>query len=436
MSDSTVRAKWLLAALVLAVTVLANIVGAHPQESAPPGTRPESRDTSLEARARRIHRGAIVFDGHIDVVRYMMQPGWKFTDRHPPNNALEDHVDLPRLKDGGITGGFFAIADNDRLTGASLVQDSLRQLDLLRSVAEAMPDQVMLCLTASDVRRAKAAGKVAMVLAVEGGHMINDSFAVLRTYARLGIRYMTLAHNVHASWADSSSRPPQHNGLTTFGREVVQEMNRLGIIVDISHVSDETFYDALETSRAPIFASHSAARALSAHPRNLTDEMIKALAAKGGVIAINFHAGFLDAAFLQARQKLFQEVSALRKEIESRDGQAEALKRGDEALVAGWARLPKVPWTLIVDHIDHAVKLVGVNHVALGSDFDGAPMPDGLDDASYVPRITEELFRRGYRPRDIEKILGGNILRLLERVEAVSKSLNAETGGMKPRTSK
>jgi membrane dipeptidase len=203
-------------------------------------------------------------------------------------------------------------------------------------------------------------------------------------------------------------------------------MNRLGVIVDISHTSDETFYDALETSQAPILASHSSSRALFDHARNMTDDMIKALAAKGGVIAINFHAGFLDRAFSQARQKLLREVSALRKELEAKYPQEEARQRADEALEVGYTRLPKVPWTRIVDHIDHAVKLVGVDHVGLGSDFDGGPTPEGMEDASHYERITEELLRRGYREADIKKILGGNTLRLLEDVEAVSKKLRAQ----------
>ena len=427
MVGSPAHVKGLFLATLLGGTVM--VIAGAAQNTAPAlsaAQRPAARADSLVARAQRIHREAIVFDGHIDVVRFIRQPDWKFTDRHPPNNATEDHVDLPRMKEGGLTGGFFAIADDNRLKGPALVEYSLRQIDTLRSFAEQMPDQVMLCLTADDVRRAKAANKVAMIIAVEGGHMINDSLATLRTYARLGVRYVTLTHSVNTSWADSSSRQPEHNGLTDFGKEVVREMNRLGVIVDISHVSDKTFYDALDTSQAPIFASHSSSRALANHPRNLTDEMIKALAAKGGVIAINFHAGFLDLGFLEARRKLFREVAALRKELELKFGREEARKRADEARAAGWDRLPKVPWTLVVDHIEHAVKLVGVNHVALGSDFNGGPTPDGLDDASYLPRITEELLRRGYREADIKKILGGNTLRLLEEVDAVGRKLRTQ----------
>jgi membrane dipeptidase len=204
-------------------------------------------------------------------------------------------------------------------------------------------------------------------------------------------------------------------------------MNRLGLLIDISHVSDKTFYDTLETSQAPIFASHSAARALSSHPRNMTDDMIKALAVRGGVIQINFHAGYLDDAYFQATQKMQSEIAALRKELEAQyPGQENVRRRADEVRAFQTARLPKIPWTRIVDHIDHAVKLVGTDHVGIGSDFDGAPMPDGMEDSSLLPRITEELLRRGYREADIKKILGGNTLRVLEGVEAVSRKLRTQ----------
>jgi membrane dipeptidase len=386
--------------------------------------KPATGAESLQARASRIHREAIVFDTHIDSIRSIVRPGWKLTDRHGP---AEGHVDLPRMKEGGLTAAFFAIDGNDQMKGPAVVEDSLRQLDVLRSVAEQMPDRIMLCLTANDVRQAKAAGKVAMLIAVEGGHMINDSLATLRTYARLGARSMTLTHFVNTSWADAAGQKPEHNGLTSFGKEVVREMNRLGLLVDISHVSDKTFYDALETSQAPIFASHSSSRTVSGHARNMSDDMIKALAAKGGVVQINFHAGYLDDAYFQATQKAQPEIAARRKELEAQyPGEENARRRADEIRAFQAARLPKISWTRIVDHIDQAVKLVGADHVGIGSDFDGAPMPDGMEDSSFLPRITEELLRRGYREADVKKILGGNTLRLVESVEAVSRKLRGQ----------
>ena len=427
----SVRTQALLLVTLLVGTGVAVTVA---QNAAPPPSaaqRPAARAESLEARAARIHREAIILDTHIDTIRSIERPGWKFTDRH---DVADSNVDLPRMKEGGLTGAFFAIDGNDQMKGPAVVEDTLRQFDVLRSLAAEMPDKVMLCFTANDVRRAKAAGKVAMLIAIEGGHMVNDSLATLRAYAQLGARYMTLIHFVSTSWAYSvpggalaPGPASQHDGLTAFGKQVVREMNRLGLIVDISHASDKTFYDALETSRAPIFASHSSSRALANLARNMTDDMIKALAAKGGIVQINFQASFLDDAYLEAQQKLQPEVAALRQELEVKyPGRENAGKRTNEVRAFQTARLPKVSWTRIVDHIDHVVKLVGADHVGLGSDFAGMPMPEGMEDVSHLPRITEELLRRGYREADVKKILGGNTLRLFEQVEAVSKKLRAQ----------
>jgi len=379
---------------------------------------------SIEARAARVQREAIVIDTHIDTTGHLQRSGWQFTGRHDPSDG---HVDLPRMKDGGVTGAFFAIDGLDQVKGPEILEPSLAGLDALRSLAEQMPDKVMLCLTAADVRRAKQSGKIAMLIGLEGGHLIHDSLATLRAYARLGARYMTLTHFVNTSWADSSGEPPAHNGLTDFGRQVVQEMNRLGVIVDVSHVSDKTFYDALETSTAPVFASHSSCRVLATHVRNMSDDMIKALAAKGGVIQINFHAPYLDDAYMEAQQRLQPEVDALRRELEVRyPGPEKGPKRAEELRTFQAARLPKVSWMRIVEHIDHAVKLVGADHVGIGSDMDGAVMPEGMDDCSHLPRITEELLRRGYSEADVKKILGGNTLRLMEQVEATATRLRAK----------
>ncbi len=375
----------------------------------------------IEKRAQRVQREAIVIDTHIDTTGHIERAGWRFTDRHDP---ADGHVDLPRMKEGGMTGAFFAIDGLDQVKGAEIVEPALAGLDALHSVAEQLPDKITICRTAADVRRAKQSGKVAMLIGIEGGHIIHDSLATLRTYARLGARYMTLTHFVNTSWADSSGEPPAHDGLTDFGKDVVREMNRLGVIVDISHVSDKTFADALETSRAPIIASHSSCRALASHVRNMSDDMIKALAAKGGVIQINFHAPYLDDAYADAAQRLQPQVAAMRKDLEVKyPGPENVSKREAELRAFQAAHLPKVSWVKIVEHIDHAVKLVGADHVGIGSDMDGATMPEGMEDCSHLPRITEELLRRGYSEADIKKILGGNTLRVLEQVEAVARQL-------------
>jgi membrane dipeptidase len=239
---------------------------------------------------------------------------------------------------------------------------------------------------------------------------------------------MTLTHSVNDEWADSSTDKPAHNGLTPFGKDVVREMNRLGVVVDISHVADKTFYDALEISKAPMFASHSSCRALCDAPRNMTDDMIKALAAKGGVIQINYHIGFLSQKYRDASKanpdldKQIQAETVKRCGTEEACQLIEAEKLTREAIEAG--KLPKVDYTEIIAHIDHAVKLVGADHVGLGSDFDGANMPYGMEDASHLPKITDALLKKGYSESDVRKILGENTLRVMEQVEATSRSLS------------
>jgi len=269
---------------------------------------------------------------------------------------------------------------------------------------------------------------------MEGGHMIASDLGVLRMYAALGVRYMTLTHSVNDEWADSSTDKPAHNGLTDFGKDVVREMNRLGVMVDISHVADKTFYDALAISQAPMIASHSSCRAICDQPRNMTDQMIKDLAARGGVIQINYHIGFLSQAFRDASKAHPEIDEDTNAQIKKACGDAPT---GSEAcqILAGakitrqkmeQGTLPRVEYTAIVDHLDHAVKLAGADHVGLGSDFDGAVMPFGMDGVSHVPQITDELVKRGYSDTDIQKILGGNTLRVMEQVEKVSKELQAQ----------
>ena len=260
--------------------------------------------------------------------------------------------------------------------------------------------------------------------------MIDNDLGLLRMYAALGVRYLTLTHGGNTEWADSSTDKPAHNGLTDFGKDVVRELNRLGVLVDISHVSDKTFYDALEVSKAPMIASHSSCRALCDAPRNMTDDMIKALAAKGGVIQINYHMGFLSQEYRNAASDP-EFVKQLNAEVQKRCGASQAcqIREGEQVAreLVEQGKAPRVDWTKIVDHIDHAVKLAGADHVGLGSDFDGANMPYGLEDASKLPKITEALLRKGYSESDIRKILGGNTLRVMEQAEQVARQMQAET---------
>ena len=379
----------------------------------------------ISPKARQLHFSSIVVDTHDDTTQRLLDPGFDIGVRH-----TDGDIDIPRMREGGLGAIFFSIWMSGSVTGPEAVKRSLDQIDAVREMVRTHSKDLALCTTAEEIRGARAAGEIAVLIGVEGGHMIASDLAVLDSYAALGVRYMTLTHSVNDEWADSSTDKPAHNGLTDFGKEVVREMNRLGMMVDISHVADKTFYDALEVSRAPLIASHSSCRALCNAPRNMTDDMIKALAAKGGVIQINYHIGFLSQKFRdadQANPELSKQINA---EIEKRCGKIEScqLIEGErlvrEAIGAG--KLPRVEWTEIINHIDHAVKLVGADHVGLGSDFDGANMPYGMEDASYLPRITDALLKRGYSESDIRKILGGNTLRVMEQVEATARSLAQE----------
>jgi membrane dipeptidase len=372
---------------------------------------------NIAERARKIHFSALVLDTHIDVTP-KLQTDWKFTDRHDTG-----HIDLPRMKDGGLNGLFFSIYMSGTITGPKAVNDALQRIAAVHKLAEDMPDAVMLCTTAEDVRRAHKSGRIAALMGMEGGHMINNSLPVLSMYAALGVRYLTLTHSVNTDWADSSGDTPKHNGLTDFGRDVVRELNRLGVMVDISHVADKTFFDALEISKAPMIASHSSCRAISGHPRNMTDEMIKALAARGGVIQINYLDSFIDPD-LYAYSLKTREAS---RELMQKPGgpSRENFAKVREELAKQFGPAPKASWERIVEHIDHAVKLVGADHVGLGSDFDGGSMPVGMEDCAQLPKITEALLRKGYKEADIRKILGENTARLLADVEKVSRQLRA-----------
>ena len=261
-------------------------------------------------------------------------------------------------------------------------------------------------------------------MGMEGGHMIDNDLGLLRIYAALGVRYLTLTHSLNTTWADSSGDKPAHDGLAPFGRDVVRELNRLGIMVDISHVADKTFFDALEVTRAPVIASHSSCRAIANAPRNMTDDMLRALSKNGGVVMINYNAGFLSEEFRAATRS--PELNARIEAADKRCGGNEAcsIREGErinqEAMIKG--DLPKVTWAKIIEHIDHAVKVAGIDHVGLGSDFDGAVMPLGMEDVSKLPKITDALLKKGYSEPDIQKILGGNILRVMEQVERIASS--------------
>ena len=398
---SSVHARRLMAAVALAVpaTVLTQV--------------------SVSPRAKQLHDRAIVIDSHDDTTqRLLYEKGFDIAARHADGN-----IDIPRMREGGLDALFFSIWMPSEVTGPPAVRRALDLIDSVREAVRKHPNDLVLATTAADIRKAAADHKIAALMGMEGGHMIDNDLAVLRQYATLGVRYLTLTHFKNNDWADSSTDKPAHNGLTPFGKDVVRELNRLGVMVDISHVADKTFHDALEITSAPVIASHSSCRAIDQHPRNMTDDMLRALAKNGGVVQINYEISFLSEEYRTAKKPA--DVQAQLDAVAKKCAGNEACSTSEEAKVLRAAmqagKLPKVTWEKIVEHIDRAVKVAGVDHVGLGSDFDGATMPLGMDDASQLPRLTDALLKKGYSEQDVEKILGGNLLRVMEAVERVAK---------------
>jgi membrane dipeptidase len=383
------------------------------------------RADELSSRARAIHFSSLVFDTHADTPQRLFFDQFDLASRDG-----EGCVDIPRLREGGVGAIFFALWVPVEITGAAATRRARDLLDAVVKQIEIHGGDLALSTTSREVRMARAENKIAVLLGIEGGQAIDNDLAVLREFHTRGVRYMTLTHNAATEWADSSNAAPRHNGLTDFGKQVIREMNRLGMLVDISHVSDSTFHDVLETSRAPVIASHSCCRALCDAPRNLEDAMIESLAAGGGVIHITFHDAFLSQEYANANRALASEGPSRRQEAGLKTGQNEARKlmegqrRSDESIRAG--KLPQVSWEKIVDHINHAVGIAGADHVGVGSDFDGAYMPAGMEDAAKFPLITEGLVRRGYGEAAIRKILGENTLRVMADAERVGQMLRSE----------
>ncbi|HXT24703.1 MAG TPA: dipeptidase [Candidatus Eisenbacteria bacterium] len=381
----------------------------------------------ISERAKRLHFSSIIVDTHDDTTQRLLDDKFDLAVRHSDGS-----VDIPRMREGNLSAIFFSIWIPSKVTGPEAVQKALDQIDAVREQVRRHPKDLALATTADELRKAHAQNKIAALMGVEGGHMINSDLAVLRRFAVLGVRYMTLTHSGNDEWADSSTDKPAHNGLTDFGRDVVREMNRLGIIVDISHVSDKTFYDALAVSKAPLFASHSSCRAICDAPRNMTDQMMKDLAVKGGVVQINYHVGFLSQEFRNAEKADPKINEAIALQVRQRcggdDNEGCMLIEGDritrEFIAQG--KLPHVDYSKIIEHIDHAVKVAGIDHVGLGSDFDGANMPYGMEDATMLPKITEALLQKGYSEGDVRKILGENTLRVMTDVERASRVLNGQ----------
>jgi len=368
--------------------------------------------------AERIHREAVVVDGHNDVTTWILDFGYDLGMNgadpakrnaaiywalgwllpRPSGDQLRTHTDLERLKAGGVDAQFFSIFAHPRYAKApgGTKERAFQMIDALEEQIRRHGDDLELAIRAEDVRRISRSGRIAVLMGLEGGHAIEDDLVNLREFRNRGVRYMTLTWNNTNSWADSSSDDSVHGGLTEFGREVIREMNRLGVVVDVSHASDETFWHAVETTRAPLMASHSSARALVRNPRNLSDEMLKAVAHNGGIVMVTFGGTFID----------------------PRKATTWGIIK-DVILHCGPSR---VALDLLLDHIDHVVRVAGIDHVGLGSDFDGTIfLPEDATDVSGFPGVTSGLLDRGYSEVDIRRILGENALRVLEEAEAVAQ---------------
>ena len=367
-----------------------------------------------------IHRRAIAIDMHADTTQRLVDENLDISQR-----LTDGHLDAVRMKDGGLDAQFFSIWVEPAFYGAggaSAIKRADAQITAVRALAEKHPELWELATTAADVRRIAAAGKLAALMGLEGGYAIDEKLENVERYYQMGVRYMSPAWSVSLSWAGSSGDAVgQTRGLNDFGKQVIREMNRLGMMVDVSHVSDKTFWDIINTSTKPVIATHSGARALANVPRNLTDEMIRALAKTGGVCCVLFYPEFLEPGWSEKKKRVDMEIAALVQKASEGERGTPALKRmaRDRVRTQEYGRrLPPVTVARVVDHIDHIVKLVGVDHVGIGSDFDGIQAtPRDLATVADLPNLTVELLRRGYSAADIDKILGGNILRVMEEVE-------------------
>jgi membrane dipeptidase len=390
----------------------------------------QTRDERLWQRALQIHRRAIVVDTHNDVTTPMTNDDYDLSGTPP----APYRTSIARMKQGGLTAEFFSLYVKPwYVEHGGAARRTLDMIDSVYRAVERNPRDLMIATSAADIRRAKRQRKIAALMGIEGGHAIEDSLATLREFYRLGVRYMTLTWNNTNNWADAGRGEKKHDGLSDFGKEVVREMNRLGMLVDVSHVSDKTMSDALDVSKAPIIASHSSARALSNVPRNIPDDLLKRIAKNGGVVQVNFYSVFVDEKTVAPQsaerdKKLKAQQDAIDEKY--KDDPERRAEESDKLEAAN--PLPPLPISKLIDHIDHIVQVAGIDHVGIGADFDGAnDMPEGAQDVSMLPNITYELLKRGYSERDIRKILGENLLRVMAEAERIAGRRISGDGSLK-----
>ena len=387
---------------------------------------------TVSAKARQIHDTALVIDTHAETPQRFLDENFDIGSSDPKDVG---HISLDKAKAGNLGAEFFSIWVEPETNKGHFARHTLDLIDAVYEQAARHPDRMMMAFSVADIERAHRERKLAALMGIEGGHSIENDIHVLRDYYRLGVRYMTLSWSNTNEFADSSGdvnnpKVEHHNGLTEGGKQIVLEMSRLGMLVDISHVSDKTFWDTIAITKAPVIASHSSAREISNHPRNMTDDMLRAVAKNGGVVDVNFYSAFLDENYRKAA------------EAQAKDRQAAEQAYSDKVKAEGkepnyidmdhidreWAaKIARPPFSALIDNIDHIAKIAGVDHVGLGSDFDGVSgaTPAGMDSAADLPKITQALLDRGYSADDIRKILGGNVLRVFGEVEKVSREMRS-----------
>src|SRR5438309_1776294 len=391
-----------------------------------------ARKPAKSLTAKQIHSSALIIDSHADTTQRLLDENF---DMANPPAGDPGNLDFAKAKAGNLGAEFFSIWVEPKEFKGQYAHRTLALIDSVYQQAAKHPDKMMMAFSPADIERAHREHKLAALLGIEGGHSIENDIHLLRDYYRLGVRYMTLTWSNTNEWADSSGdiddpKVQHHNGLTDFGKQVVLEMNRLGMMVDISHVADKTFWDVIATTKAPVIASHSSARALVNAPRNMTDDMLKAVAQNGGVVQVNFFNGFDDENFRKALEAQAKEqAAAIQKFLDDQKAQGKPADYVQvDRIEREWmAKLPRPPLSSLIDHIDHIAKVAGVDHVGLGSDFDGVSgaTPEGIDSAADLPKITQGLLDRGYSAADIHKILGGNLMRVFRDVERVSFEMRA-----------
>jgi membrane dipeptidase len=380
-------------------------------------------DAALLARARALHAQTPLIDGHNDLPWEIREKaGGDLARLDPRRPQPAQHTDIPRLRAGGVGGVFWAAYVPSDFARGGAARVALEQVDLIHRMTAASPD-LQLALTADDVERAHRAGKIASLIGIEGGHSIENSLGTLRQFHAVGVRYMTLTHASTLDWVDAATDSARHDGLTRFGEEVVREMNRVGMMVDLSHVSPATMKDAIRVSAAPVIFSHSSARALADHPRNVPDDVLRLLKPNGGLVMVNFYSGFVDPRAAAAMRNMFDVQRRFRAQFPN-DPQA-----GQRAY-REWQRqnpIARGSVATLADHIEHIAKVAGVDHVGLGSDYDGVTsLPVGMEDVSRYPYLTVELLRRGWPDADVRKVLGGNMLRVMRQAESTAARLQRE----------